>query len=101
MSAANELAKALRAVGKATRQGPYAVTTARRAQAAAQRLARINDVLRLPETEAMIAVLRTTRLNLNNGPELNAAADRITAAAETFDRKYNGSELGEIDSFIP
>jgi Cytochrome c554 and c-prime len=101
IGAAVELSESLRAVGKATQNATYAVTMARRAQAAAQRLAAINNALHLPETQAMMAAAGTAKLNLNNGPQLNAVADKIDAAAKAFDRKYNGSTLGAIDSMIP
>jgi hypothetical protein len=101
IGAAVELSGSLRAVGKATQNATYAVTMARRAQAAAGRLQAINNALQLPETKAMMAAVATAHLNLNNGPQLDAVADRIDAAAQAFDRKYNGSQLGAIDSMIP
>lgn len=101
IGAAVELEVSLRAVGKATQNATYAVTMAQRAQAAAQRLATINNALKLPETEAMMAAAATAQLNLNNEKELNAVADKIGAAAEAFDKKYNGSQLAVIDGMIP
>jgi Cytochrome c554 and c-prime len=101
IGAAVELEESLRAVGKATQNASYAVTMARRAQAAAERLQKINNALKLPETEAMMAAAATAHLNLNNGRQLDAVADKIGAAAEAFDRKHNGSDLGAIDGMIP
>ncbi len=101
IGAAVELEELLRAVGKATENAKYAVTMAERAQAAAVRLQKINGALKLPETEAMMAAAGTAHLNLNNGPQLNAVADKIGAAAQAFDHKYDGSQLGAIDGMIP
>jgi hypothetical protein len=101
VGAAVELSVSLRAVGNATQNANYAVTMAHRAQAAAQRLAAINNALHLPETGAMMAAAATAHLNLNNGPQLDAVADKIDAAAAAFDKKYDGSQLGAIDSMIP
>jgi Cytochrome c554 and c-prime len=101
IGAAVELSESLRAVGKATQNATYAVTMARRAQAAAQRLQAINNAVHLPETGAMMAAAATAQLNLNNGPQLDAVADKIDAATQAFDRKYDGSQLGAIDSMIP
>ncbi len=101
IGAAVELEELLRAVGKATQNAGYAVTMAQRAQAAAQRLQKINAALKLPETEAMMAAAGTAKLNLNNGPELNAVADKIGTAAQAFDHKYDGSQLAAIDGMIP
>jgi Cytochrome c554 and c-prime len=101
IGAAVELSESLRAVGKATQNATYAVTMAKRAQAAAERLATINTTLHLPETGEMMAAAGTAKLNLNNGPQLDAVADKIEAAAEAFDKKYDGSQLGAIDKMIP
>ncbi|HTV88389.1 MAG TPA: multiheme c-type cytochrome [Stellaceae bacterium] len=101
IGAAVELSESLRAVGNATQNASYAVTMARRAQAAAQRLQTINNALQLPETKEMMAAVATARLNLNNGPQLDGVADKIDAAAQAFDHKYDGSQLGAIDSMIP
>jgi Cytochrome c554 and c-prime len=99
--AAVELEESLRAVGKATQNAAYAVTMARRAQAAAQRLGAINGALKLPETQAMMAAAGTAQLNLNNEKQLSGVADKIGAATQEFDKKYDGSQLGAIDSMIP
>lgn len=101
IGAAVELSESLRAVGKATQNATYAVTMAKRAQAAAQRLQAINNALQLPETKEMMAAVATAKLDLNNGPQLDAVADKIDAAAEAFDKKYDGSSLGGVDSMIP
>ena len=101
IGAAVELGESLRAVGKATQNATYAVTMARRAQAAAGRLQAINNALQLPETKEMMAAVATAHLNLNNGPQLDAVAGKIDAAAQEFDKKYNGSQLGAIDHMIP
>lgn len=100
IGAAVELETSLRAVGKATQNATYAVTMAKRAQTAAQRLQKINEALKLPETEAMMAAAKTARLDLNNGPQLTEVANKISTAAEAFDRKYNGSQLGAVDGMI-
>ncbi len=99
--AAVELEQSLRAVGKATTVATYAQTMAQRAQAAAQRLVAINNALKLPETELMVAALKTAQLNINNDKQLSGVADKIAAATEAFDKKYDGSQLGAVDSMIP
>lgn len=101
IGAAVELSESLRAVGKATQNATYAVTMAKRAQAAAQRLQGINNAVQTPETKEMMAAVATAKLDLNNGPQLDAVADKIEAAAEAFDKKYDGSSLGGVDGMIP
>lgn len=101
IGAAVELSESLRAVGKATQNATYAVTMAKRAQAAAQRLQTISNALQVPETKEMMAAVATAKLNLNNGPQLDAVAAKIDAAAEAFDKKYDGSSLTGVDSMIP
>ncbi len=95
--AAVELEQSLRAVGKATQNATYAQTMARRAQAAAQRLGAINKALNLPETNAMMAAAGTAQLNLNNEKQLSGVADKIAAATQAFDKKYDGSQLGAVE----
>lgn len=101
IGAAVELSESLRAVGNATQNANYAVTMAKRAQAAAQRLQAISNALPLPETKEMLAAVATAKLDLNNGPQLGAVAAKIDAAAEAFDKKYDGSSLAGVDSMIP
>lgn len=101
IGAAVELSESLRAVGNATQNAGYAVTMAQRAQAAAKRLQGISNALNLPETKEMMAAVATAKLNLNNGPQLNEVAAKIDAAAEAFDRKYDGSSLAAVDGMIP
>lgn len=101
VGAAVELEESLRAVGKATQNGTYAVTMAQRAQAAAQRLSAINQALHLPETEDMMRVAATAKLRLNNNAELTSIADRIVADTRQFVARHDGNALGAIDSMMP
>jgi hypothetical protein len=101
IGAAVELEESLRAVGKATESGTYAVSMAQRAQAAAQRLNAIAQALKLPETDDMLKAAGGAHLNLNNDVELSAIADTIGGATKRFDANYDGSTLGAIDSMIP
>lgn len=96
-----ELEESLRAVGKATEKDKYALTMAKRAQIAAQRLAEVAGALKLPETDAMMAAVRTAKLSLNNEAQLTPIADTIATQARALSAAYDGSTFGAIDGMIP
>jgi hypothetical protein len=96
-----ELEESLRAVGAATVKADYAVTMAKRAQIAAQRMAAIAKAVQTPELGAIIDVVKGVKLDLNNGGALNAAADKIGAQARKFSDGYDGSTLAAVDGLIP
>lgn len=96
-----ELEESLRAVGQATQKATYAVTMAKRAKIAAQRMAAISKAVSTDETKSIMAVLKTAKLKLNNGAELNAAADNVAKAAQAFATKHDGTQFAGVDSLIP
>lgn len=96
-----ELEEALRAVGKSTAPARYAVAMAKRAHAARKKLREAAKVLPMPEFIEMLRAAHSTNLKLNNGPALEAAADRVAAAAKQLASNYDGSQLAGIDALIP
>ncbi|MCA8927536.1 MAG: cytochrome c family protein [Alphaproteobacteria bacterium] len=96
-----ELETALRAVGKATAKDKYAVAMAQRAQNAAKRFAAIAGKVSTPETKAIVAALGGVKLSLNNGAQLNAAANKVATQAKALSAKYDGSKFAALDPFIP
>ncbi|MGI9500611.1 MAG: cytochrome c family protein [Geminicoccaceae bacterium] len=96
-----ELEEALRAVGKATASARYAVAMAKRAHAARKKLREAAKALPMPEFMEMLRAAHTASLRLNNGPTLEAAADRIAAAARQLVANYDGTQLAAIDALIP
>lgn len=96
-----ELEEALRAVGKATQPARYAVAMAKRAHAARKKLREAARTLDTPEFLEMLRAAHSASLKLNNGPALEAAADRVAAAAKRLASNYDGAQLAAIDSLIP
>ena len=96
-----ELEEALRAVGKSTASARYAVAMAKRAHAARKKLREAAKTLPMPEFLEMLRAAHSTHLKLNNGPALEAAADRIATAAKQLAANYSGDQLAAIDALIP
>ena len=96
-----ELEESLRAVGKATQPARYAVAMAKRAHAARKKLREATKVLQMPELLEMLRAAHTASLKLNNGPNLEAAADRVAAAARQLASSHDGAQLAAVDGLIP
>ena len=96
-----ELEEALRAVGKATQPARYAVAMAKRAHAARKNLREAAKALQMPELLEMLRAAHTAHLKLNNGPNLEAAADRIASAARQLATSHDGTQLAAVDALIP
>ncbi len=96
-----ELEESLRAVGKATTPARYAVAMAKRAHAARKKLREAARAAPMPEFLEMLRAAHGASLKLNNGPNLEAAADRISAAARQVVANYDGTQLAALDSLIP
>ncbi|NJM91905.1 MAG: hypothetical protein HC861_03935 [Rhodospirillaceae bacterium] len=88
-----ELEEALRAVGKSTASARYAVAMAKRAHEARKKLRDAAKALPAPEFMEMLRAAHSTSLKLNNGPALEAAADRIAAAAKQLSDGHDGTQL--------
>lgn len=96
-----ELEEALRAVGKATQPARYAVAMAKRAHAARRNMREAAKVLQIPELLEVLRAAHSAGLRLNNGPNLEAAADRVAAAARQLASSYDGAQLAAVDTLLP
>lgn len=96
-----ELETALRAVGKATQKASYAVSMAKRAQAARQAISALNGYLKIDELAQMGTVAGSAGLKLNNDAALSAAADKVGAITRQIVAKYDGSSFGALDPVLP
>ena len=97
-----ELEVALRATGKATEKAKYAVSMAKRANAARGAVGSLAKLLTgTPELAQIAKVANAAGLKLNNDKELSAAADEIAKRAKQIATKYDGSSFGAIDKYIP
>ncbi len=97
-----ELETALRSVGNATERKAYAVYMARRAAAARAGVTALAKTLgSVPELAEIAKIANGAGLKLNNGKELNAAADSVAAVTKKLAAKYDGSTFGAVDALLP
>jgi len=96
-----DLEHALRGVGKATKKANYAKAMARRAKAARVALEKMAAAVQAPELAEMIAAAKAAKLKLNNADALNAAADKVGAAARKFAEAHDGSAFAGLDAMMP
>ena len=94
-----DLEFALRGLAKATKKASYAVSMAKRANAARKAMKKIAGVVGTSEINAIAAA--DVKLKLNNAANLTAAADKIAAAAEKFSGAHDGSKFAGVDAMIP
>jgi hypothetical protein len=96
-----ELEHSLRAVGKATEKADYAVKMAKRVKAATARLKKIGTLIKAPEIDEMVKIGSSAKLSLNNGAELNKAADEVGQLARKFAGNYDGGTFSALDKYLP
>lgn len=96
-----ELEVSLRAVGLSTAKARYAVSMAKRAQAAKVRMKSISEAISVPEIDQIVAVASGAALKLNNEAELTSAADQIATATRQLAANYDGSGWSGVDALIP
>lgn len=100
-----EIEMGLRALGKATTDGPYAKAAAARIEAARGHAGAIAGALGdgpagAPVRDAL-AALDGLELTPGNAHALAAAAGKVEAAARRFSGEQDGSKLGALDALIP
>jgi hypothetical protein len=95
------LETSLRDLTLATEKALFAVSMARRAAAAKDNLKRVDDAVKIPEVEQMLAAADKAELKLNNQAALNSAADQVGVAVLNFQVSNDGSGLAAIDVLIP
>ncbi len=96
-----DLEYALRGLAKATKKAAYAVSMAKRANAARKAMKKIAGAAGTPEIKAIVAAAGGVKLKLNNSANLTAAAGKIAAAAEKFAGAHDGSKFAGVDAMIP
>ena len=96
-----DLEHALRGVAIATQRADFAVAMAGRAKAAAKRIKQISDAVSTPAIDAILTIVGSIKLKLDNGEELTAAADNVAEQARAFVANNDGSGLDALDPLIP
>jgi hypothetical protein len=96
-----DLEYSLRAVGRATEKATYALNYAHRVKALKAKLAQINAAAPTPEVTDILAATANVSLKLNNGAELDAAADKVATLAQAFAKAHDGSDLAGVDPLLP
>ncbi len=96
-----ELEESLRAVAKGTEKDRYAVSMAKRAALATKRIAKIAEMISVPEIDEIVQAAGAAELKLNNADELLAAAEAVAAATQRLAAAYDGSAWAALDAVIP
>lgn len=97
-----EVETALRAVGVSTKHKTYAVTMARRADAARKKIAAVAKALPdIAELSNIVKLSHQAGLKLNNNEALTAAADGIANEVLKLIGKFNGSKFAALDRMLP
>lgn len=90
-----------RATANATQKSTYGLAVAGRAAQTAKRLVRLQEVVKIPEIEGVLAAFSKADLRTNNQQQLIAVADAIRQLGQEFAVNADGGELGLVDSFLP
>ncbi len=96
-----EIEVSLRAVAVATAKSRYAVSMAKRAQAAKVRMKKIAEVISVPEIDEIVAAADSAALKLNNEEELVAAADSVAEATKRLAARTDAADWAAVDALIP
>lgn len=96
-----DLEFSLRATAAATEKATFGINAAQRASRAAKRLAAAQSKVQQPLLDEILAVYQSVELKLNNRSQLTEAADSIAALGIRFAATVSGSQLSEIEQFIP
>lgn len=96
-----DLEYALRGVAISTENATYAKTMAKRAALAKNHLAKVIELVSIPEVEEMLTAADGVELKLNNEAALLEAADRVASATQAFVMSADGGALAAIDGLIP
>ena len=91
----------LRALARATEDGPYATGTAKRVRRVADTLREINALTPIPEVEDMLGVVKRIELKVGHEAELTTAADTIAAATRKLADARDGGGLTALDRIVP
>jgi len=95
-----ELEHNLRSLAKTEEENPYARTRARRAQAAAKNLQKVQRLVSLPALAKMTKAVDGLRLEVGNGSRVEAAAEKVSKAARALAEEHDGSRLTVIDRLL-
>ena len=90
-----------RATAKATQKSNYGLTVANRAADAAVKLFQLQQEIRNENVQAALDAFAKADLRTNNADSLNEIADAIQMAGRLFVQGTDGSELVEVDKFLP
>jgi len=96
-----DLEFSLRATAQATTKDTYGVTIAGRAARAAKRLTAAQTKVQQPLLDEVLAAFGSVSLKLNNRAELTEAADTIAEIGIRLTATLDGSQLAELDPFLP
>lgn len=90
-----------RATGKATSRGRFGMTVANRAAQKAIQLKKIQDQLKHPLIEKILAAFAKAELRTNNSRQLEEIANVIQKHGQQLAFEIDGSQLAFLDELIP
>lgn len=96
-----ELENSLRATAEATQKARYGSTSAKRVASVRTHLTELQQVLKHPMLAEVLEIAGSVKLKMNNGKELNAAAEKISAIGIGFASDVDGSILTAVDPYLP
>jgi hypothetical protein len=89
-------------VGKATAKEDYALKMAKRADDARKAVSALAKLLpNASELQQIADIANAAQLKLNNGPDLTAAAEKVSALGIKMSAGYDGSAFDAIDKYLP
>lgn len=96
-----DLEYSLRAVAEAKEKATFGVTSAQRAARMKKRLVEIQKLVNDPLVQQALDAVATVELRLGNQVAINAAADRVSKAANEFALHADAARLAPIDAMLP
>ena len=96
-----DLEYGLRALAKATEEGPYATATTKRARRAVDELETIDALVPIPEVKAILGIVKGVDLKIGNEAALVEATETVAAATQELAGTRNGSQLEALDEILP
>ena len=96
-----DLEFSLRSLAKATQNGKFANSMAKRVQVSLGKLKEIHERIPVPEIEEMLTLAEKVQLTFNQDSSLTAAADKISASTRNMVNGHDGSKWEALDQLVP
>lgn len=91
----------LRALAKATKEGPYASSSTKRVRRVVDTLQAIDALTPIPEIKEILKIIKGVDLKIGNEAALVAAAEMTAVATQELANTRNGSQMTALDKILP